>query len=226
MVKTVQNILSQAPYKDELEDLNSKAIDFNNSVKEINKAKDGDEKDKKIREAKSAHAAYQCQSGIVHDLAKQLANRKDLDQNVARQVSQEYNKAAYAADTSVQKTIENQNLILQEGIRADYYEMDNDIFYQNQKAVEMKIEEMTIQSVIDAIRCGLISKSQDSQITISSIEISLEGIVSIDNVDYDKLMVKGIVKGEKEKYELWFDRKRGKFTVQQQEPVSDDSIKN
>lgn len=90
----------------------------------------------------------------------------------------------------------------------------------------MKIQEMTIQSVIDAIRCGLISKFQDSQIIISSIEISFEGIVSIDNVDYDKVMVKGIVKGEKEKYELWFDRKRGKFTVQQQEPVFDDSIKN
>lgn len=55
--------------------------------------------------------------------------------------------------------------------------MDNDIFYQNQKAVEMKIEEMTIQSVIDAIRCGLISKSQDYIVirdwTSSSIRNSL-----------------------------------------------------
>ena len=220
---TVQDILSQSPYKDELEDLNSKAIDFNNSVNEIDKAKDGEEKDKKIREAKSAHAAYQCQSGIVHNMAKRLANKDDLDQNLAHQASQEYNKAAYAADASVQKTIEKQNLILQEGVSEDYPEMDK---YQNQKTVDMKIEEMTIQSVIDAIRCGLISKFQDSQITISSVEISLEGIVSIDNVDYDKVMVKGIVKGEKEKYELWFDRKRGKFTVQQQELVSDDSIKN
>ena len=76
---TVQDILSQSPYKDELEDLNSKAIDFNNSVNEINKAKDGEEKDKKIREAKSAHAAYQCQSGIVHNMAKRLANKDDLD---------------------------------------------------------------------------------------------------------------------------------------------------
>ncbi len=73
---------------------------------------------------------------------------------------------------------------------------------------------MTIQSVIDAIRCGLISKFQDSQVTISGIEISLEGIVSFDNVDYDKVIVKGIVKGEKNTYELWFDRERGKFTVQ------------
>ena len=73
---------------------------------------------------------------------------------------------------------------------------------------------MTIQSVIDAIRCGLISKFQDSQVTISGIEISLEGIVSFDNVDYDKVIVKGIVKGEKNTYELWFDHERGKFTVQ------------
>ena len=55
--------------------------------------------------------------------------------------------------------------------------MDNDIFYQNQKAVEMKIEEMTIQSVIDAVRCGLISKSQDYIVirdwTSSSIRNSL-----------------------------------------------------
>ncbi len=77
---------------------------------------------------------------------------------------------------------------------------------------------MTIQSVIDSIRCGLISKFQDAQITISSIEISLEGIVVIDKVDYDKVIVKGIVKGEKEKYELWFDRERGKFSVKRQEP--------
>lgn len=204
---TVQDILSQTPYKDELENLNSKAIDFNNSVKEINKAKGGEEKDKKIREAKSAHAAYQYQSGIVHDLANRLANRKDLDNNVAHRASQEYNKAAYAADASVQKTIENQNLILQEDVSADYLEI------KDQKTVDMRIEKMTIQSVIDAIRCGLISEHQDSQIAISSIEISLEGIVSIDNVDYDKVIVKGIVKGEKEKYELWFDRRRGKFTV-------------
>ncbi len=74
---------------------------------------------------------------------------------------------------------------------------------------------MTIQSVIDAIRCVLISNYQDSQITISNIVISLEGIVSVDNVDYDKVMVKGIVKGEKKKYELWFDRKIGKFSVKQ-----------
>lgn len=204
---TVQDILSQTPYKDELENLNSKAIDFNNSVKEINKAKGDEEKDKKIREAKSAHAAYQYQSGIVHDLANRLANRKDLDYNVAHRASQEYNKAAYAADASVQKTIENQNLILQEDVSADYLEI------KDQKTVDMRIEKMTIQSVIDAIRCGLISEHQDSQIAISSIEISLEGIVSIDNVDYDKVIVKGIVKGEKEKYELWFDRRRGKFTV-------------
>lgn len=221
MVMTVQDVLSQTPYKDELEDLNSKAIDFNNSVKEINKAKDGEEKDKKFREAKTAHAAYQYQSGIVHDLANRLANKKDLDKNVAHQASQEYNKAAYAADASVQKTIENQNLLLQEDVLEGYPKMDK---YQDQKTVDMKIEEMTIQSVIDAIRCGLISKFQDSQITISCIEISLEGIVSLDNVDYDKVIVKGIVKGEKEKYELWFDRKKGKFTVQQQESVSDDSI--
>lgn len=208
---TVQDILSQTPYKDELENLNSKAIDFNNSVKEIKKAKDGGEKDKKIREAKSAHASYQCQSAIVHDLANRLANKKDLDQNVAHQASQEYNKAAYAADASVQKTIENQNLILQEDVSANYPEMDK---YQDQKTVDMRIEKMTIQSVIDAIRCGLISKFQDSQITISGIEISLEGIVSFDNVDYDKVIVKGIVKGEKNTYELWFDRERGKFTVQ------------
>ena len=205
---TVQDILSQTPYKDELENLNSKAIDFNNSVKEINKAKGGEEKDKKIREAKSAHAAYQYQSGIVHDLANRLANRKDLDYNVAHRASQEYNKAAYAADASVQKTIENQNLILQEDVSADYLEI------KDQKTVDMRIEKMTIQSVIDAIRCGLISKFQDSQVTISGIEISLEGIVSFDNVDYDKVIVKGIVKGEKNTYELWFDRERGKFTVQ------------
>lgn len=205
---TVQDVLSQTPYKDELENLNSKAIDFNNSVKEINKAKGGEEKDKKIREAKSAHAAYQYQSGIVHDLANRLANRKDLDHNVAHRASQEYNKAAYAADASVQKTIENQNLILQEDVSADYQEI------KDQKTVDMRIEKMTIQSVIDAIRCGLISKFQDSQVTISGIEISLEGIVSFDNVDYDKVIVKGIVKGEKNTYELWFDRERGKFTVQ------------
>ena len=205
---TVQDVLSQTPYKDELENLNSKAIDFNNSVKEINKAKGGEEKDKKIREAKSAHAAYQYQSGIVHDLANRLANRKDLDNNVAHRASQEYNKAAYAADASVQKTIENQNLILQEDVSADYLEI------KDQKTVDMRIEKMTIQSVIDAIRCGLISKFQDSQVTITGIEISLEGIVSFDNVDYDKVIVKGIVKGEKNTYELWFDRERGKFTVQ------------
>ena len=208
---TVQDVLSQTPYKDELENLNSKAIDFNNSVKEINKAKGGEEKDKKIREAKSAHAAFQYQSGIVHDLANRLANRKDLDHNVAHRASQEYNKAAYAADASVQKTIENQNLILQEEVSEDYLEMDK---YQDKNTVDMKIEEMTIQSVIDAIRCGLISKFQDSQVTISGIEISLEGIVSFDNVDYDKIVVRGIVKGEKNTYELWFDRERGKFTVQ------------
>lgn len=205
---TVQDVLSQTPYKDELENLNSKAIDFNNSVKEINKAKGGEEKDKKIREAKSAHAAFQYQSGIVHDLANRLANRKDLDHNVAHRASQEYNKAAYAADASVQKTIENQNLILQEDVSADYLEI------KDQKTVDMRIEKMTIQSVIDAIRCGLISKFQDSQVTITGIEISLEGIVSFDNVDYDKVIVKGIVKGEKNTYELWFDRERGKFTVQ------------
>ncbi len=205
---TVQDVLSQTPYKDELENLNSKAIDFNNSVKEINKAKGGEEKDKKIREAKSAHAAYQYQSGIVHDLANRLANRKDLDHNVAHRASQEYNKAAYAADASVQKTIENQNLILQEDVSADYLEI------KDQKTVDMRIEKMTIQSVIDAIRCGLISNFQDSQVIISGIEISLEGIVSFDNVDYDKVIVKGIVKGEKNTYELWFDRERGKFTVQ------------
>ena len=205
---TVQDILSQTPYKDELENLNSKAIDFNNSVKEINKAKGDEEKDKKIREAKSAYAAYKYQSGIVHDLANRLANRKDLDYNVAHRASQEYNKAAYAADASVQKTIENQNLILQEDVSADYLEI------KDQKTVDMRIEKMTIQSVIDAIRCGLISKFQDSQVTISGIEISLEGIVSFDNVDYDKVIVKGIVKGEKNTYELWFDRERGKFTVQ------------
>lgn len=81
----------------------------------------------------------------------------------------------------------------------------------------MKIEEMTIKSIIDlitdTIKCGLIGKLQDQQITISLLEISFEGIVSIDNIDYDKVIVKGYVKGEKEKYELWFDRKRGKFNV-------------
>ena len=129
---TVQDVLSQTPYKDELENLNSKAIDFNNSVKEINKAKGGEEKDKKIREAKSAHAAYQYQSGIVHDLTNRLANGKDLDHNVAHRASQEYNKAAYAADASVQKTIENQNLILQEDVSADYLEI------KDQKTVDMR----------------------------------------------------------------------------------------
>ena len=77
----------------------------------------------------------------------------------------------------------------------------------------MKIEEMTIQSVIDAIRCGLISKYQDSQITITGVKIVFDGIVSIDKVDFDKVIVKGFVKGEKETYELWFDRERGKFNL-------------
>ena len=77
----------------------------------------------------------------------------------------------------------------------------------------MKIEEMTIQSVIDAIRCGLISKYQDSQITITGVKIVFDGIVSIDKVDFDKVIVKGLVKGEKETYELWFDRERGKFNL-------------
>lgn len=119
IMMTVQDILSEPPYMEELEKLNSKAIDFNNSVKEVNKAKEGEEKEKKIREAKSAHAAYQCQSGIVHDLAKRLANKKDLDEDVAHKASQEYNRAAYAADDSVQKTIENQNLICLKGVSDD-----------------------------------------------------------------------------------------------------------
>ena len=77
----------------------------------------------------------------------------------------------------------------------------------------MKIEEMTLQSIIDAIKCVLISEKQDPQISISSVVVSFEGIVSINNVDYDKVVVKGIVKGENETYELWFDRERGKFMV-------------
>ena len=77
----------------------------------------------------------------------------------------------------------------------------------------MKIEEMTIQSVIDAIRCGLISEYQDSQITITDVEIVFDGIVSIDKVDFDKVIAKFLVKGKREKYELWFDRAKGKFNL-------------
>lgn len=81
----------------------------------------------------------------------------------------------------------------------------------------MKIQEMTVRSLLDlatdTIRCSLIGKHQDQQITFSSLEISFDGIVSIDNIDYDKIIVKGFVKGERETYELWFDRERNKFTL-------------
>ena len=81
----------------------------------------------------------------------------------------------------------------------------------------MKIQEMTIATLIslatDAIRCRLIGKYQDQQILLSCLEISFDGIVSIDNIDYDKIIIKGFLKGEEKSYELWFDRERGKFNL-------------